>query len=489
MRKRTMLVLAALCALAMAGVLALTLCGAEGLTVPAPGEALLRASDGLDAIELEVAPDIAHGTAEVKQTLRLQNRTGQTLRALALRTWANAFRTVESSPAASDERFQACYPGGFSAGGLTLRAARVAEDAQAAYAYDDTAQTLLRFTLSQDWPAGEWRSVTLSYTLTVPECAYLFGRSGGVWTLAHAFAEPAVFEGGAYKAQPWPPVGEPFDSECANYRVTLTLPQGWRAAASAGGEEAPQEDGTTLVRFTALAARDFSLCLSADYTLSEAMEGGVLVRAYALQRSGDALRYARAALADYAARYGAYPYPCYTVAQAGFESAATALSLLDAGALGGDAEALDWTLARETARQWWKIAVGADDYNQPWMDWGVSQYAALQYWSASRDRSAAQARWITPWLRASLGGTLTLGCPIDWYGDTDDFYAMVCARGEALMEALDLALDGGLDGFLASYYHTYAFGRASRQGFAALLNQFSGGDWTPLLSDYLDTLQ
>ena len=62
-------------------------------------------------------------------------------------------------------------------------------------------------------------------------------------------------------------------------------------------------------------------------------------------------------------------------------------------------------------------------------------------------------------------------------------------RGAALWTALELALGKEeLDGFLRSYVEAYRFGRASREDLTQLLTDFTGRDWSALMSDYLDTL-
>ena len=48
-------------------------------------------------------------------------------------------------------------------------------------------------------------------------------------------------------------------------------------------------------------------------------------------------------------------------------------------------------------------------------------------------------------------------------------------------------MNGGLNAFLKHYRDTFAFRIATRADFETLLHQDTGEDWSPLLSDYLDT--
>ena len=57
----------------------------------------------------------------------------------------------------------------------------------------------------------------------------------------------------------------------------------------------------------------------------------------------------------------------------------------------------------------------------------------------------------------------------------------------AMLCALDRALPDGLDAALSAYYARYAFGRATREDFEALLRSVTGEDLSSLIRDYLDT--
>ena len=82
---------------------------------------------------------------------------------------------------------------------------------------------------------------------------------------------------------------------------------------------------------------------------------------------------------------------------------------------------------------------------------------------------------------------VTHGSPVDYFGDLSEYRLVVYGRGAAAMCALNTALNGTLDGFLRAYYDTYAFRLATRADFETLLKTHTGEDWSPLLTDYLDT--
>ncbi len=493
--------IAGVCLLAVVAALLLwRLNPAQGpLTAPAAGERLRTAAQGLDRIDIDATFDPVQSTLRVAQTLTLQNRSGTSLRQAVLRAYPNAFATEDTSPAATDELYDACYPDGFSAGGLSMGSLRaqgaVGEAYAPAYAYLDEAHTALAVTLIADWAAGETLTLQATYTVQIPRAAYRFGEAEGVWALGHVFLIPAPFEGGAYRTDAYSSIGEPFTSACANYAVRLTLPQGYAVAATGAQRGVETADGVQTLTFDAPAVRDFALCLSRDYRIAETLQNGVLVRALArAEVDARTLRDTAArALACYASRYGAYPYPVYTVCEATFPLGGTSypmLGVIAADRLHAGGETPEQWIARTVARQWWGALVGSDGVNQPWQHEGLCGFSLLDYWETLYGldaRQSLQYAQADAAMRVTVPGGLTPGCPVDYYGDWTDYRTVAFGRGTAALCALDLALEGGLDGFLARYAETFAFAQATRTDFETLLAAATGQDWSPLLSDYLDT--
>lgn len=266
---------------------ALWLCGcfAPAVELPSPSQTLIEAWDGLDAVYAEASLDTEASAMTVSQTLTLKNRTGQVQEAAMLRTWPNAFQSPDTSPAGAEEAlYESCYPNGFSSGALVMSGARVARDGgeakAAAYRYTDDAKTVLLVPVADGWQPEEWIEITLTYTVQIPQMAYRFGVNNGIWALGNAFAIPAVWEDGAWRTDEYYPVGDPFLSDCMNWTVSVSVPEGFVCAGS-GYPTAETADGRTRYNFVAPAVRDFALVASDRFHTAQAEQDGVLVSAYA----------------------------------------------------------------------------------------------------------------------------------------------------------------------------------------------------------------
>lgn len=451
---------------------------------------LEEASRGLTDYDLVLRLDAEKHTLAISETATFRNGTGDTLDHVVLRTWLNAFQSEDTSPAALEELYDACYPEGFSPGVLTLYDVKWNGEA-AAFSYVNDDLTALRV----DIPAlqnGETGELTLRCVAVLPACAHRTGYTGEDYTLGNATPLLSRYENGAWRTDPYSPIGDPFVSDCANFTVTAYLPEGYVPAASC----LLTRDGGAW-RGSLKAARDFALCVSPAYVSASGTVNGVRVSSFAPASAGAAraLEYARKALETYEGLYGPYPYPTLTVCSArfpfgGMEYPGLCMIGEDNYAPGME-DTLELKIAHETAHQWFYALVGSDQVNDPWQDEALCEYAALRYVYARYGQGSYESlkyyRADAP-MRENIGLPLTPGSPISYFGTMQDYATVVYGRGAALLLALDAMLPGGADGFLRAYAEEFAFSFVSREGFQDFLNRWSGMDLEPLLVDYLDTV-
>ena len=451
---------------------------------------LVKAGEGLTDYTVTLRLDDQEDTLAISETVLYRNDTGNTLSSLVVRTWLNAFRSEETSPAALEELYDACYPEGFSPGGLALYDV-LWNGERAAYAFVNEDQTALEIQI----PAlmdGQQGEMTLRCVAQIPVCCYRTGKAGRDYQLGNVLPLLSLYQDGAWRTDMYSAVGDPFVSECANFHVTLHLPEGYVPACSAPLTKG--EDGAWRGEMTA--TRDFCLCLSPDYAAASGRIGETVVYSYAKTARGAkrALDYAKNALETYAGLYGDYPYPAFTVCEVSFPFSGMeypGLCMIGADNYREDkADTLELVVAHETAHQWFYALVGSDQASQPWQDEALCEYAMLRYVRTRYGQGSYETlkyyRVDAP-MREKLPGSLTPGSPIDYFGTLEDYRTVVYGRGAALLLALDALLPGGADGFLRAYAKEFAFRFATRADFEACLNRYAGMDLSPLLLDYLDT--
>ena len=454
----------------------------------AAGERLKSAAQGLTAYDVTMR--LQEHTLSLSETVDYRNDTGEVLTDLVLRTWVNAYSSEETSPAATEELYDACYPGGFSAGYVTLY--DVMWNGQgAAHEYLDEAKTALRVKIPPLAP-GERGQLLLRCVEKIPECAHRTGIVGNRWQLGNAVPLLSVYQDGAWRTDEYSPVGDPFVSSCANFSLTLYAPEGYVPACSA--PLTLEKDGAW--RGELLAARDIGLCVSPDYHQVSLQAGGVRLYSYADTEAGArrALTYAQRALETYAGLFGDYPYPALTLCSVDFPFGGMeypGLCMISEGYyLDSRADSLELLVAHEAAHQWFYALVGSDQAKEPWQDEALCEYAMLRYIRARYGQGSYDTlryyRVDSP-MRENIPGSLTPGSPISYFGSLSDYAAVVYGRGAAMLLALEEWLPGGADAFLRAYAERFAFQLVTRAQFEAFLNDFAGKDASPLLLDYLDT--
>ncbi len=452
---------------------------------------LAKAGEGLTDYTVTLRLDDQEDTLAISEVIQYRNDTGDALSTLMVRTWLNAFRTEDTSPAALEEMYDTCYSEGFSPGGLELYDV-LWNGERAAYAFVNEDQTALEIQIPT-LENGQRGELTLRCVAHIPACAYRTGKAGRDYQLGNVLPLLSLYQNGAWRADAYSPVGDPFVSACAHFHVTLYVPEGYVPACSAPLTKG--EDGAWRGDLTA--ARDFCLCLSPDYVTASGRAGETAVYSCAKTAQGAkrALEYAKKALETYAGLYGAYPYPAFTVCEAALPFSGMeypGLCMIGADNYREDkADTLELVVAHETAHQWFYATVGSDQALQPWQDEALCEYAMLRYVYARYGQGSYETlkyyRADAP-MREKLSGSLTPGSPVDFFGSLADYRTVVYGRGAALLLALNELLPGGTDGFLKAYAEEFAFRFATRADFEESLNRYAKMDLSPLLLDYLDTV-
>ena len=462
----------------------------RGAALPNSGKAGREAPEGLNDYQVTLRLNPEESTLAISETIRFRNDTGDTLDSLMLRAWLNAFQREDTSPAALEELYDACYPDGFSSGGITIYDV-IWNGERADYAYANGDETALEIAIPALAP-NEEGTLTFRCLAQIPDCAHRTGRVGNTFQLGNVIPLLSLYREGAWRTDEYGPIGDPFLSECANFQITAYLPEDYAPACSA----VLTRNGDGAWQGEIKGARDVALCVSPDYKLAVGRQGSAAVYSYAKTEAGAkrALEYAQKALETYGSLYGAYPYPALTICSVDFPFGGMEYPGLcmigESNYLDSKAETLELTIAHETAHQWFYALVGSDQVKNPWQDEAMCEYAMLRYvqkrYGAGSFENLKYYRVDAP-LQERLPGSLTPGSPIDYFGSLADYSSVVYGRDAALLLALDEMLPRGADDFLHAYADEFAFQFVTRAQLEDFLNRYADMDLRPLLLDYLDT--
>ncbi len=175
--------------------------------------------------------------------------------------------------------------------------------------------------------------------------------------------------------------GDPFFSDCADYKVTLTLPKEYVVASTGEVVEERMLESKKEYTMSALNTRDFAFVLSEKFRVERAQVGKTTLfyYYYADETPRKTLELAAESFAFYQKTFGEYPYPQYSMAQTGYCVGGMEYPCLTMLSDRLNKEEQTRTIAHETAHQWWYGVVGSDQIENAWQDEGLAEYSALAF--------------------------------------------------------------------------------------------------------------
>jgi hypothetical protein len=458
-----------------------------GVLVAALFSSAMAEEIGCD-LELTVLEDL--DAVSVTQTVRYLNGTGQPLDQMIFQLAPNALRRESTAPYETETMIDA-YPDGFAAGGVEIRSVQFNGEA-ADWGVQGTDEAVLR--VACDLAPGASGAFQFQYELILPSALGPLGTGEVGWRLANFYPLPAVWDG-EFVVERVSPVGESLLADPMRYRATVNLPDTWQVAAPGVVHSEPAGEARQNVTVEVESARYFALAIGRRYVeVGQASASGVAVRAFATDRAaaGRAAAAAAKAVDAFSERFGAYPYGALTVAQAdlldGLGQSGLVL-LPDEFFSYAQRGELEYQVALGAARQWFGNLVGSNPAEEPWLSESLSAYAALVYYDSvyGADRYVAElnAR-VTPSLRLTIPGGVTVDSEALAFGTVSDFRAVTRGRGAAVLHEIRAVL--GEDALLSGMrlYATRNAGKvATRADFSAALSEAAGRDADGLLTELL----
>ena len=261
----------------------------------------------------------------------------------------------------------------------------------------------------------------LNQTPAQPGNYTLFGWQESILSLPGFYPVLAVNQNGEWVLDNPPEYGDVLFSEVALYQLDLTLPKELVVAPSGLALTVlATPDNRRTWQITGGPPRDMTVVAGPFQAISQSAAGAT-VTAHYLPRHEAAghtlLAHATAALRLYSNTYSPYPYTELDVVEApltfrGMEY--SGLVLIGTDLYEDQREFLTFLVAHEVGHQWWYAIVGNNPYRHPWLDEGLTEYGAFDYYRGVFGQSAAEelltGRWQIPFNAAAGGG---IDGPID----------------------------------------------------------------------------
>ncbi|MEV6282582.1 M1 family metallopeptidase [Kribbella sp. NPDC051770] len=235
--------------------------------------------------------------------------------------------------------------------------------------------TAQKITLTKPLRPGQRSAVAFDLTLTAPQRAERFGRSGKYSFFGNALPVLAVRDQAGWHLEPDVGIGESYYTLAADFTVRLDHPAG--LAVPATGTSTTSR-GTTISK--AKQVRDFAWAAGPFKQATTKSPGGITIRTawtdvVTAAAVKDAQTRAAAAIDDFGRRFGTYPYGEVDLVLNdnwesfyGMEYPGFVLLIAPPNEEG--------PVVHELAHQWFYGIVGNNEYADPWLDESFAVYAS-----------------------------------------------------------------------------------------------------------------
>lgn len=313
------------------------------------------------------------GTAKVI----FENGTDNALSVLKFQLYPNAYRKNALYAPISSAYRSAAYYDGESYGEMTISSVHgsknwevLGEDENILYVY-----------LERELYPGDKVVLDIGFITKLAAVNHRTGVTEHTVNLGNFFPILCGIKNGGFVETVYYSDGDPFYSDCADFKVTLTAPKEYVVATTGSITQERMLESKKEHTMSALNVRDFAMILSEAYRVTTTKQGETTLAYYYYkdETPTKTLDIIEECFAFYEKSFGEYPYENYAVAQTGFCYGGMEYPCLSFVADNLQSGAQARVIAHETAHQWWYGVVGSDQIEESWQDEGLAEYSTLLF--------------------------------------------------------------------------------------------------------------
>ena len=372
----------------------LTVCLLGGI-LPAVGCGKTGKVDTRYEITAEYIPEnkTLAGTAKVT----FENNTAEALSALKFQLYPNAYRKNALYSPISTAYEGAAYYDGESYGEISISSVHGSKN----WEIIGEDENILLVFLERDLYPDDKVVLDIGFLTKFANVNHRTGITEHAVNLGNFYPILCDFQNGGFVENVYYSGGDPFVSECAEYKVSLTLPKEYEMAATGDLTDERMLESKKVCTMYATNVRDFACVLYKNARVLTEKVGDTMVSYYyyADKTAQKTLDVATAAFAYYEERFGDYPYETYTLAETGLCLSGQEYPRLTMLSDGLSEEEKTRVIAHETAHQWWYGVVGSNQVENAWQDEGLAEYSALCFFEKYEKYGYRREELVTAALR------------------------------------------------------------------------------------------
>ena len=313
------------------------------------------------------------GTAKVT----FENQTENELSVLKFQLYPNAYRKDAQYTPVSSAYTSSVYYAGASYGEMAISSVHgskgwevLGEDENILYAY-----------LERPLYPDDRVVLDIGFIVKLAEVNHRTGVTRQTVNLGNFYPILCGIEGGGFVETVYYSDGDPFVSDCADYRVTFTAPKDYVVASTGAIIEERTLESKKVHTMSASNVRDFAIVLSENFRITTTKVGDTTLSYYYYDDKSPVktLDLIEESFTFYEKSFGEYPYGNYAVVQTGFCFGGMEYPCLVMVSDTLGEEGRTRVIAHETAHQWWYGVVGSNQITEAWQDEGLAEYSTLLF--------------------------------------------------------------------------------------------------------------
>lgn len=328
-------------------------------------------------IVCELNDNVLKGTEKVTYF----NGTENCVSELKFNLFGNAFREGAKYSPISKQYQANAYPNGINYGSMTINSV-VVDGAEVEFTVGGEDLNILTVPLGREVFPDEKITVDISFELILASVVARTGINNDTINLANFYPILCAMDENGFYECVYYANGDPFFSEVADYKVTLTAESKYVVASSGKVISGKTEGEKSTYTYKIDDARSFAFVLSEKFESVTDNSTGVEISYYFYddQTPDKSIEYAVKSINAFNQKFGQYPYPTYSVVQTEFVQGGMEYPALVMISDELEDKAYGEVIVHETAHQWWQTTVGNNEIEYGFMDEGLAEYSVVLFY-------------------------------------------------------------------------------------------------------------
>lgn len=365
---------------------------------------------------------------------------------------------------------------------------------------EDGDASVVWLNLDEELNPGKFMTLSYDFKTMIPNNADRFGFSNDIYNVTNFYPILAEYVDGEWSHAGYFTVGECFYSEISDYKVRLTVPDGYNVASTGETKDISRNDGNQKYTFEAPYVRDFVFCASKVFANESREVAGVKVNVFYNNDNPPgkdmtevidvAFASAETSFKAFGDAFGKYPYSeldiIITPIAAGGMEYPNLIIITDYVCSKHMSQFYPYDLleiitCHEIAHQWFMGIVGSNSGIEPWLDESMASYSELvfyEYIGGDRERyqtegfSRKDASIVSKWKDNDK-----LDQAFSEFKSDTDYTMRIYADGKAVLYQMEEILGREkFHGIIRGYVRRNAFKNANTKDFLKALYDCAGND-------------